>query len=159
MDGTMTPTRTMRAAVVTGPGELRIEEVARPEPGPGQIRVRLEGCGVCASNLTPFNRRGRVALVATTAPRHGNRRIHPGTRVSALARAYPRRRAAARRVLRAYPRSPRLFGIRRGRVRFVAVSSPRVIRNRPRLRSYLRHSGVMPRPTRRPSTPTRTPGP
>jgi threonine dehydrogenase-like Zn-dependent dehydrogenase len=54
MDGTMTPARTMRAAVVTGPGELRIEEVARPEPGPGQVRVRLEGCGVCASNLTPW---------------------------------------------------------------------------------------------------------
>jgi threonine dehydrogenase-like Zn-dependent dehydrogenase len=25
-----------------------------PEPGPGQVRVRLEGCGVCASNLTPW---------------------------------------------------------------------------------------------------------
>jgi threonine dehydrogenase-like Zn-dependent dehydrogenase len=45
---------TMRAAVVTGPGALRIEEVALPEPGPGQVRVRLEGCGVCASNLTPW---------------------------------------------------------------------------------------------------------
>ncbi|MCB8839351.1 zinc-binding dehydrogenase [Aurantimonas sp. VKM B-3413] len=46
--------QTMRAAVVTGPGELRVEEVARPEPGPGEVRVRLEGCGVCASNLTPW---------------------------------------------------------------------------------------------------------
>ena len=44
----------MRAAVVTGPGEIRIDEVALPEPGPGQVRVRLEGCGVCASNLTPW---------------------------------------------------------------------------------------------------------
>lgn len=46
--------RTMKAAVVTGPGQLRIEEIALPEPGPGQIRVRLEGCGVCASNLVPW---------------------------------------------------------------------------------------------------------
>ena len=46
--------RMMRAAVVTGPGTLRIERVARPEPRPGQVRVRLEGCGVCASNLTPW---------------------------------------------------------------------------------------------------------
>jgi len=45
---------TMSAAVLTGPGALRIEAVARPEPGPGQVRVRLEGCGVCASNLTPW---------------------------------------------------------------------------------------------------------
>ena len=44
----------MRAAVLAGPGEIRIDEVALPEPGPGQVRVRLEGCGVCASNLTPW---------------------------------------------------------------------------------------------------------
>jgi threonine dehydrogenase-like Zn-dependent dehydrogenase len=46
--------RTMRAAIVTGPGQIQISEVARPEPGPGQVRLRLEGCGVCASNLTPW---------------------------------------------------------------------------------------------------------
>ena len=44
----------MRAAILAGPGQVRIGEVARPEPGPGQVRVRLEGCGVCASNLTPW---------------------------------------------------------------------------------------------------------
>lgn len=44
----------MRAAVLTGPGQLRIEEVARPKPQRGQIRLRLEGCGVCASNLAPW---------------------------------------------------------------------------------------------------------
>ena len=44
----------MRAAVLTGAGKLKIEDVALPEPGPGQVRVRLEGCGVCASNLTPW---------------------------------------------------------------------------------------------------------
>ena len=46
---------TMRAAVLTGPGEIRIEQVALPTPGPGQVRIRLEGCGVCASNLTPWS--------------------------------------------------------------------------------------------------------
>lgn len=46
--------RTMRAAVVTGPGRMEIRTVSRPEPGAGQVRVRLEGCGVCASNLTPW---------------------------------------------------------------------------------------------------------
>jgi D-arabinose 1-dehydrogenase-like Zn-dependent alcohol dehydrogenase len=44
----------MRAAILAGPGQMRIDEVARPEPGPGQVRIRLEGCGVCASNLTPW---------------------------------------------------------------------------------------------------------
>ena len=44
----------MRAAVITGAGKFTIDEVPLPEPGPGQVRIRLEGCGVCASNLTPW---------------------------------------------------------------------------------------------------------
>ena len=44
----------MRAAVLEGPGRMSVQDVARPEPGLGQVRVRLEGCGVCASNLTPW---------------------------------------------------------------------------------------------------------
>ena len=44
----------MRAAVLTGAGKLMIQDALLPEPGPGQVRVRLEGCGVCASNLTPW---------------------------------------------------------------------------------------------------------
>jgi threonine dehydrogenase-like Zn-dependent dehydrogenase len=44
----------MRAAVLTGAGKLKIDEVLIPEPGPGQVRIRLQGCGVCASNLTPW---------------------------------------------------------------------------------------------------------
>ena len=31
-----------------------IRHVPVPEPGPGEVLVRLEGCGVCASNLTPW---------------------------------------------------------------------------------------------------------
>ena len=45
----------MRAAVLTGPGRIDIDHVPLPEPGPNQVRVRLEGCGVCASNLTPWS--------------------------------------------------------------------------------------------------------
>jgi threonine dehydrogenase-like Zn-dependent dehydrogenase len=50
----MTDVTTMRAVRVTAPGQIAVEAVARPEPGPGQVRVRLEGSGVCASNLTPW---------------------------------------------------------------------------------------------------------
>ena len=45
---------TMRAAVITGAGKFKIDDVPLPEPGPGQVRIRLQGCGVCASNLTPW---------------------------------------------------------------------------------------------------------
>ena len=44
----------MRAAVIAGPGEARVERVPVPVPGPGEVRVALEGCGVCASNLEPW---------------------------------------------------------------------------------------------------------
>lgn len=47
-------TDTMQAAVLTGPGALRIDAVPLPQPGPGEVRLRLEGCGVCASNVEPF---------------------------------------------------------------------------------------------------------
>jgi hypothetical protein len=45
----------MRAAVVTGPGQVPIDRVPIPEPAAGGIRLRIEGCGVCASNLTPWS--------------------------------------------------------------------------------------------------------
>ena len=44
----------MQAAVLTGPAAMTVTEVARPEPGAGEVRVRLEGCGVCASNVEPY---------------------------------------------------------------------------------------------------------
>src|SRR5437870_977086 len=42
------------AAIITGPGEVSVEERPLPQPGPGQVRIRLEGSGVCASNLGPW---------------------------------------------------------------------------------------------------------
>jgi hypothetical protein len=89
-----------------------------------------------------FTRRGRVALVITTAPRHGNRRIHPGTKVSRLRVAYRRRRAIGRGLLRASPHSPRFFGIRKGRVRYIGVASRSTLRSRKVVRRYLRQAGV-----------------
>jgi threonine dehydrogenase-like Zn-dependent dehydrogenase len=47
----------MRAAVLTAPRRLEVTEVARPAPGPGEVLVRLQGCGVCGSNLVPWQGR------------------------------------------------------------------------------------------------------
>jgi hypothetical protein len=85
-----------------------------------------------------FSRRGRVALVLTTASGHGNRRVRPGSRARAFRRAYPRRRAIARGLYRAGPRSRRLIGVRNGRVRFFAVTSRRMLRNERALARHLR---------------------
>lgn len=48
---------TMKAAVVAAPGQIRVEDAPVPTPGPTEVRVRLEGCGVCASNLPPWEGR------------------------------------------------------------------------------------------------------
>ncbi|HVV00590.1 MAG TPA: zinc-binding dehydrogenase [Verrucomicrobiae bacterium] len=50
-------TRKMQAAVVTAPNRMRIEVVPWPEPKPGEVCVRIEGCGVCGSNLAPWEGR------------------------------------------------------------------------------------------------------
>jgi threonine dehydrogenase-like Zn-dependent dehydrogenase len=48
---TLTATATMRAAVITGPRQSELEHRTIPEPGAGEVRIRLEGCGVCGSSL------------------------------------------------------------------------------------------------------------
>ena len=89
-----------------------------------------------------FSRRGRVALVATTARVHGNRGVRPGSSVRAVRRAYSRSRALGRSLYRANPGSPRLIGFRRGRVRFLAVADRRLLRSRSALRRHLRLAGL-----------------
>jgi threonine dehydrogenase-like Zn-dependent dehydrogenase len=45
---------TMRAARIVGPGRSAVERVPIPWPGPRQVRFKVEGSGVCASNLGPW---------------------------------------------------------------------------------------------------------
>ena len=83
-----------------------------------------------------------MELVATTARGHGNRRVRVLSRTRAFRRAYPRRRRVARGIYRASPGSPRLFGVRRGRVRYIAVANRRLLRRPAALRRALRRAGV-----------------
>src|SRR5215217_2643759 len=54
MNVAMAPTLQMQAAVVTGPGTVQVQAHPLPVPSVGQVRIRLQGCGVCASNLAPW---------------------------------------------------------------------------------------------------------
>jgi 2-desacetyl-2-hydroxyethyl bacteriochlorophyllide A dehydrogenase len=40
-----------RAAVLFAPGKIEVRELEFRAPAAGEVRVRIEGCGVCASNL------------------------------------------------------------------------------------------------------------
>jgi threonine dehydrogenase-like Zn-dependent dehydrogenase len=44
----------MRAAVMTAPKRVEIVELPLPSPKAGEVRLKLEGCGVCASNLSTW---------------------------------------------------------------------------------------------------------
>lgn len=44
----------MQAAVLTGPETMQLSDAPLPRPAPGEVRIRLEGCGVCASNVEPW---------------------------------------------------------------------------------------------------------
>ncbi|HWV13125.1 MAG TPA: zinc-binding dehydrogenase, partial [Sphingobium sp.] len=98
-DAADTPVATMRIAVVTEPGMVRINYASLPQPGPSQVRLKLEGCGVCASNLTPWagpewqqyplepGSLGHEGWGIIDAVGEGVTGIKPGDRVTALSYA------------------------------------------------------------------------
>lgn len=44
-------TGVMTAAQIVKPGQVRVIETAIPTPGPDEVLVKVEGCGVCGSSL------------------------------------------------------------------------------------------------------------
>lgn len=86
----------MLAGVISAPREATLARVERPAPGPGQVLLRLEGSGVCASSLPMWEGRswfdypqaagapghegwGRIAAVGD-----GVQGLRKGMRVAAL---------------------------------------------------------------------------
>jgi alcohol dehydrogenase len=49
--GTTMATPTMRAAVFHGPGEIRVDEVPRPRPGPGEAVIRVTLTTICGTDV------------------------------------------------------------------------------------------------------------
>lgn len=47
----------MTAAILDAPGKIRFVHAAIPEPRDNEVRVRLEGCGLCGSNLPTWEGR------------------------------------------------------------------------------------------------------
>jgi hypothetical protein len=89
-----------------------------------------------------FSRRGRVVLVTSTAPGHGNRGVRPGRSANAVRAAYPGRRDLGGGRYRAGRASTSVIGIRNGRVRFVAVADRALLRRPRLLRRHLRFAAL-----------------
>lgn len=47
----------MKAGVLAAAGRFELQDVPIPEPAPHQVRIRLQGCGICASNIPAFEGR------------------------------------------------------------------------------------------------------
>jgi len=88
--------RTMRAARIIGSRNAVVEEAPVPAPGEGQVLFRVEGCGVCASNLGPWlglpwtqypllpGESGHEAWGVVESVGKGVQSLAPGDRISAL---------------------------------------------------------------------------
>ena len=58
----------MRVARSYGPGDVRIEQVEDPEPGPGEVVCEVLACGVCASDVTDWYVADRLPAVLGHEP-------------------------------------------------------------------------------------------
>ena len=118
-----------------GIGRVRLgmtrKALARRLPAPRRKTKRSwRWCakGGKGSVAAAFSKSGRVALVA---------RVPAGTTRAQLRRRYPQRQSLGGSLVRAGARSSRIFGVRGGMVRYVAVAAPRTIARRALLRRYL----------------------
>jgi len=57
----------MRAVKLYAPGDLRLVDVEKPVPGPGEVLVEVKAVGICASDIHYF-RDGRIGDVVVTEP-------------------------------------------------------------------------------------------
>jgi len=57
----------MAAASLDGPHAVSVTRRLVPEPGPGEVRVRVEACGICGSDLHFYH---RGPLFPSTSPGH-----------------------------------------------------------------------------------------
>jgi len=85
--------RTMKAALMFGKGDLRIQEVPVPRPGPGEILARVEVALTCATDLKTLRRGGHVMIPQLPSPLghefagvveevgEGVEDVSPGTRI------------------------------------------------------------------------------
>ena len=58
---------TNRAAVLTRPGEIVVEERPLPEPGPREVLVEVTAVGVCGSDIHYYEH-GRIGPHVVRAP-------------------------------------------------------------------------------------------
>ena len=54
----------MQQVRVHGPGDVRVDDVPEPDPGPGDVVVRVAACGICGSDLSYISMGGLAGPAA-----------------------------------------------------------------------------------------------
>ena len=62
----------MKAAVYYGAGDVRIEQVAAPVPGPGEVLIRVTRSGVCGTDASEWKSGPNIFPVHRTHPHSGH---------------------------------------------------------------------------------------
>jgi hypothetical protein len=104
-------------------GERTVQSLLRPLVLPlSSRRGRVVYCNEGGGQTYLLSSRGRVRLLATTAETKRTRGVAPGDRLSALRRAYDDAERIGSGLYRGGGSSPVFFGVRAGKISFVAVS-------------------------------------
>lgn len=84
----------MKQAVMTAPGKIKIHEIERPQPGAGEVLLRIKRIGVCGSDLHVFHGQhpytsypvvqGHEFSARVEALGEGVTGLEPGMKVTAL---------------------------------------------------------------------------
>jgi len=62
-----TPQRTMRAAILHGKEDVRVEEVTPRALAPGEVRIRIEAALTCGTDLKVFKRGYHARMIVPAA--------------------------------------------------------------------------------------------
>jgi hypothetical protein len=110
----------------------------------GVLRFCVKGGG---SVLAAFTSKGRVGFAATTARGHKRQGIGRGSTMRSLRRTYGKRLrrvvAGVYRVAGAKSAQHLVFGVRKGKVNFVAVADTKLVRSTKTLRTQLRRAALI----------------
>lgn len=86
----------IKTAVITSPRKIEIKEIDLPEPSPDEVRIKMQGCGICGSDLPVWEGREWFSYPRNPgAPGHEGygvidavgknvQNLKPGERVAAL---------------------------------------------------------------------------
>jgi len=74
----------MKAAVLHKPGELVVEEVPQPAPGPNEVVLKVEACGLCGTDLKLFEGHYTANCPVIIGHEMGGRIVEVGEEVKGL---------------------------------------------------------------------------